>query len=178
MLYWAPILNWLSSITRYILASEICTWLWYTLFCCSYVTSTWRHQMEIFPHYWPFVKGIHRSPVDSSNKGQWRGALMFSLMCTSTNGWANCRDTGNLRRHGAHCDVTVIISGPMWCIYPYSSVLLLWLEEDMDKITWFHNMVTWWWNPCRITDPLFGESSGHQYIPLTKGQLCGALIFS
>ena len=23
----------------------------------------WRHQMETFPHYWPFVQGIHRSPV-------------------------------------------------------------------------------------------------------------------
>ena len=37
----------------------------------------WKH----FPHYWPFVRGIHRSPVNSPHKGQWRGALMFSLMC-------------------------------------------------------------------------------------------------
>ena len=36
----------------------------------------WKH----FPRYWPFVKGIHRSPVDSPHKGQWRGALMF-LWC-------------------------------------------------------------------------------------------------
>ena len=34
-----------------------------------------------FPCYWPFVRGIHRSPVNSSHKGQWRGALMFSLIC-------------------------------------------------------------------------------------------------
>ena len=33
----------------------------------------WKH----FPHYWPFVRGIHRSPVNP-HKGQWRGALMFS----------------------------------------------------------------------------------------------------
>ena len=33
-----------------------------------------------FPRYWPFVQGIHRSPVNSPHKGQWRGALMFSLM--------------------------------------------------------------------------------------------------
>ena len=33
----------------------------------------WKH----FPRYWPFVRGIHRSPVDSPHKGQWRGALMF-----------------------------------------------------------------------------------------------------
>ena len=23
----------------------------------------WRHQMETFPRYWPFVRGIHRSPT-------------------------------------------------------------------------------------------------------------------
>ena len=30
-----------------------------------------------FPRYWPFVRGIHRSPVNSLHKGQWRGALIF-----------------------------------------------------------------------------------------------------
>ena len=33
----------------------------------------WKH----FPRYWPFVRGIHRSPVNSPHKGQWRGALLF-----------------------------------------------------------------------------------------------------
>ena len=37
----------------------------------------WKH----FPRYWPFVRGIHRSQVNSPHKGQWRGALMFSLIC-------------------------------------------------------------------------------------------------
>ena len=37
----------------------------------------WKH----FPRYWPFVRGIHRSPENSPHKGQWRGALMFSLIC-------------------------------------------------------------------------------------------------
>ena len=36
----------------------------------------WKH----FPRYWPFVRWIHRSPVNSPLKGQWRGALMFSLI--------------------------------------------------------------------------------------------------
>ena len=26
----------------------------------------WKH----FPRYWPFVRGIHRSPVNSRHKGQ------------------------------------------------------------------------------------------------------------
>ena len=34
-----------------------------------------------FPRYWTFVRGIHRSPVNSPHKDQWRGALMFSLIC-------------------------------------------------------------------------------------------------
>ena len=38
-----------------------------------------------FPRNWTFVRGIHRSPVNSPHKGQWRGALMFSLICV----WIN-----------------------------------------------------------------------------------------
>ena len=41
------------------------------------LTPWWRHQMETFPRNWPFVRGIHLSPVSSPHKGQWRGALMF-----------------------------------------------------------------------------------------------------
>ena len=33
------------------------------------------------PGYWPLVRGIHRSPLISPHRGQWRGALMFSLIC-------------------------------------------------------------------------------------------------
>ena len=35
----------------------------------------WKH----FPRHWLFVRGIHRWPVNSPHKGQWRGALKFSL---------------------------------------------------------------------------------------------------
>ena len=66
----------------------------------------WKH----FPRYWPFVRGIHRSPVNSPHKGQWRGALMFSLICVWINGWVNNREAGNLRRYRAHYDVIVMIS--------------------------------------------------------------------
>ena len=45
----------------------------------------WKH----FPRYWPFLRGIHRSPVNSSHKGQWRGALMFSLIWAWKDGWVN-----------------------------------------------------------------------------------------
>ena len=67
----------------------------------------WKH----FPRYWPFVRGIHRGPVNSPHKGQWRGALMFSLICAWINGWVNNRGAGDLRRHQAHCDVIVMTNG-------------------------------------------------------------------
>ena len=41
---------------------------------------------------------------------QWRGALTFSLICVWINGWVNNRYAGDLRRHRAHYDVTVMIS--------------------------------------------------------------------
>ena len=40
-----------------------------------------------FLRYWPFGRGIHLSSVDFTHKGQWCRAVMFSLMCTWTNGW-------------------------------------------------------------------------------------------
>ena len=69
----------------------------------------WRHQMETFLRYWPFVRGNHRSPVNSPHKGQWRGALIFSLICVWINGWVNNREAGDLRRYRAHYDVSVMV---------------------------------------------------------------------
>ena len=57
----------------------------------------WKH----FPRYWPFVRGI---------LGEFpsRGALMLSVVCAWTNSWSNNEDTGDLRRHRSHHDVTVM----------------------------------------------------------------------
>ena len=65
----------------------------------------WKH----FPHNWAFVRGIHRSPVNSPHKRQWRGALMFSLICVWINGWVNNREAGDLRPYRAHYDGIVMI---------------------------------------------------------------------
>ena len=51
----------------------------------------WKH----FPRYWPFVRGIHRSPVNSPHKCQWRIALMLSLICARINAWENNREAGD-----------------------------------------------------------------------------------
>ena len=71
----------------------------------------WKH----FPRNWPFVREIHRSPVNSPHKGQWRGALMFSLICVWINDWVSNREACDLRHYRAHYDVTVMIKAE-WCI--------------------------------------------------------------
>ena len=73
-------------------------------FCLHHDVIKWKH----FPRYWPFVRGIHRSPVNSPHKGQWRGALMFYLFCAWINGWVNNGKAGDLRRHRTHYDLTVM----------------------------------------------------------------------
>ena len=78
----------------------------------------WKH----FPRYWPFVRGIHRSPVNSPHKGQWRGALMFSLICVWINGWVNNRDAGDLRRYRA----------------PYDIIVMHWAKMSSDVLTSIH----------------------------------------
>ena len=64
----------------------------------------WKH----FPRDWPFVREIHRSPVNFPHKGQWRGALMFSLVYAWINDWVNNREAGDLRRQHGHYDVIVM----------------------------------------------------------------------
>ena len=95
----------------------------------------WKH----FPCYWPFVQGIHRSPVNSSHKGQWHGALMFSLIYAWLNSWVNNRKAGDLRCHPAHHDV--IVMGKEVCATPVSAGL-------------FHNTVECYYNSVRYNKTL------------------------
>ena len=62
---------------------------------------------KLFSRYWPFVRGIHWSPVNSPHKGQWCGALVFSSNCTWINCWVNNREAGDLGRHRTQYDATV-----------------------------------------------------------------------
>ena len=68
----------------------------------------WRHQMETYSALLALCEGIRRSAVNSPHKGQWRGALMFYLICAWTKGWVNNQATVDLRRHRSHYDVTVM----------------------------------------------------------------------
>ena len=70
--------------------------------------SWWRHQMETSYVLLAICAGNSPVMVNSSHKGQWRGALMFSLICVWIKGWVNNREAGDLRRYSAHYDVTVM----------------------------------------------------------------------
>ena len=109
----------------------------------------WKH----VPRYWPFVQGIHQSPVNSPSKGQWRGALMVSLICAWTNGWVNNRDACDLGHHYAHYEV--IVMDRIRCCWSQSilvqsmacSVIASFPEPIMDYI-WVRSqrcgcLVTW-----------------------------------
>ena len=78
----------------------------------SMMTSSSGNIFRVPGHLWG---GIHRPTVNSphkgkvfQHKGQWRGALMFSLICALMNDWVKNREAGDLRRHRTHYDVTVI----------------------------------------------------------------------
>ena len=94
--------------------SIIEVWMWKETFICGFkqIKIGFLHddviKWKYFPRNWPLVWGIHRSPVNSPHKDQWRGALMFSLICAWINGWVSNRDAGDLRRHRAHYDVIVM----------------------------------------------------------------------
>ena len=72
------------------------TFAWYTV---HDDVIKWKH----FPRYWP-LRGEF-----TPQKGQWRRALMFSLICAWINGWVSNSEAGDLRRHRAHYDVTVMV---------------------------------------------------------------------
>ena len=103
----------------------------------------WRN----IPRFWPFVRGIHRSPVNSPRKGQWRGALMFLWSAPWINGWVNNRKAGDLRCLRAHYDVIVTAFRHMsWkyevCGYHMGSQLYwdgvvfkcIWTRQECQKI--------------------------------------------
>ena len=97
----------------------------------------WRHQMETFSALLALCAGNSPLPVNSPHKGQWRGALMFSLICTRINDWVNNREAGNLRRHRGHYVVNVMKSPT--CIMSFCTFLQI-------RITY--------WTQWRLKSPL------------------------
>ena len=68
----------------------------------------WRHQMETFSALLAICARNSSVTGEFPTQGQWRGAVMFSLIYDWINGWVNNCEAGDLRRHHAHYDVTVM----------------------------------------------------------------------
>ena len=88
---------------RYILGS-VPEWL--TQETDPYVGEVASHddvmKFKHFPHHWPSVWGIHRSPVDSPHKRQWWGTLIFPFISVCANFCTNSRQTREYRCLGGH----------------------------------------------------------------------------
>ena len=112
------------------------------------------------------------SPVtgESSHKHQWRGDLMFSLICAWINGWVNNGEAGDLRRHCAYYDITVMYCGKT------SIKMVKDLTDDnlVNKNIYFSVKHCW---SCFFIW-LASWFSTRQYVNLTTGQFFHAHIFA
>ena len=94
----------------------------YLLACMArsiYWPAWWLNWMEIFSVQLALSAGNSPALVNSPHKGQWRWALMLSLICVCINGWVNNREAGDLRPRCGHYDVNVMcmaqsIYRPAW----------------------------------------------------------------
>ena len=84
----------------------------------------WRHQMEPYPVLLALCEGNPPVIGGFPHKGQWRGASMFSLICTRTYSWAYNRVVGDLRRHRAHYGITLLMNPQRNGIYH----VIYWME--------------------------------------------------
>ena len=112
----------------------------------------WKH----FPRYWPFVRGIHRQSANAPHKGQWRGALMFYLICDvnkrsrkqpwgwwfqtpSCSLWRHCN--GLVLRKTCPCHDVIMYK---FCIS--SLYLIVWSSRNICMKYWYglHLTITLW----------------------------------
>ena len=120
---------------------------------CHYDVTRGKH----FPCYRPFVRGIHRSPVISPHKGQWRGALIFPLIWAWINRWVNNREAGDLRRDRAHYDITVMWNKapviqeafPCYTVFTWTVFQMTLLQRlnanSINECPYLILLVTWSW---------------------------------
>ena len=110
--------------------------------------------METFSALLAHCAGNSPVPVNSPHKGQWRAALMFSLICAWINDWVNNREAGDLRRHRGHYDVTVMLYASANCVLsvPIMACHLFgaWTIKWTNAVLWSHlnpkEQFRWGWN--------------------------------
>ena len=129
---------------------------------CLVVWPAWHQRKHQNPFYWPFVREIHRWPVDFPHKGPVTQALMFPLMSAWTN---------NLSKHAlGHCMETLMF------IVTWSQ----WLDE-----TWRHRdprvqiaLIMWKCHQCHqnIVSCHRVDITGRRILLLSHMPLCISMI--
>ena len=115
-----------------------------------------------FPYYWSFVRGIHRSTVDSPYKGHWRGL------------WCVLLDISQNKQLDTHWSCRRFET--LWCS--------LWRHRNVSSVnhqpfgalirkaevcgTFCLHVTSSNGNISRVTGHLCGEFTGHRWIPGTK----------
>ena len=120
--------------------------------------------MEHLLRYWPFAKGIHRWPVDSLHKGQWRGALTVFFICAWINGWGNNRDAVDFRCHRVHdslwrhCNVWSTILAIAQKCSPLK------LQLHVDDCWFYYEHFPWWCHQMKIFSALLALCAGNSQV--------------
>ena len=134
-------------------------------------------KLKHFPAWLALCAGNSPVSVNSPHKGQWRGSLMFSLICVWINGWVNNREAGNLRRHCGHYGVIVMNSNITYitqnCTCPSTA--------DSHWLAWGAETKSWWRHQMETFSALLAICAGNSPVPENsphKGQWRGALMFS
>ena len=101
--------------------------------------------METFSTLLALCAGSSPVPVNSPRRGQWRGALMFSLICAGIKGWVNNHEAGDLRPHRGHYDVNVMnknvlltLTSMCLYIYAYRSICFIYIYMHMYVLFLFY----------------------------------------
>ena len=121
-----------------------------------HVIAWWRHEMETFSALLAICAG--NSPVPGEFRSQWRGTLMFSLICVWINGWVNNREAGDLRRYRAHYAVTVMTK-----FSEYSDIIIRTVTCGCWKMSNGKN----WTKICRATSRYWSVIEHNWYVMAT-----------
>ena len=135
--------------------------------CCDFRTHDdvikWKH----FRRYWTFVWGIHRSPVNSSHTGQWRGALMFSLIFLCLNKRLSKPSCGwwvETASNSLQCQVVVYFHNFILSIFQGWALTLRILLLFMHYFSFWHKLISNAWHIWTIVHYIPISMLAHAHI--------------
>ena len=123
---------------------------------------------KLIPRYWPFVRRIHRSPVNSPHKGQWRGALMFPLICVGRNGYK--QNKRNKQSWGwwfetLLCPLWHQCNEPQPCNTKQTLVILNWIYCEQASFSPIRDMASTFWSML-VQTMIYSQSNLQEQIAM------------